>query len=70
MYTANKQQQSDVYTLQSIKTGKYISSLFSDSHNETFKGRSTDDAYTWNTLEAVTKVKEKINYSLIIKVSK
>lgn len=63
MYTTN------VYTLQSIRTGKYISSLFSDGHNETFQGWSFDDCYTWNSLEVVTKIKEEINSCLIIKIN-
>lgn len=68
MYTTNKQQRSDVYTLQSIRTGKYISSLFSDSHNETFDSRSLEGCYTWNSLEAITKIKNQIDLCIIVKI--
>jgi len=57
------------YTLQSMITGRYISSLFSDLHNETFQGRSLNDCYVWNSLEAVTRVKQEIDFSLIVKIN-
>lgn len=57
------------YTLQSIRTGKYISSLFSDKHNDTFNSRSFDGCYTWNSLEAIKKIKDQINFSLIVKIN-
>lgn len=57
------------YTLQSMITGRYISSLFSDLHNETFNSRSTDKCYIWNSLEEVTKIKNQIDLCIIVKIN-
>jgi len=57
-----------MYTLKSIKTGKFISSLFSDGHNETFNGRSLDDCYTWNSLEKITQLKNQFDLCIIVKI--
>lgn len=58
-----------MYTLVSIKTGKYITSLFSDGHNETFQGRLLNDCYVWNSLEVITRVKQEIDLCLIVKIN-
>lgn len=57
------------YTLQSMITGKYISSLFSDSHNETFNTRSINECYTWNSLQIVKDIKNQIDLCIIVKIN-
>lgn len=57
-----------MYTLISMKTGKYIGSLFSDRHNDTFNTRFISEAYTWNSLESVTLEQRRHDNCLIHKV--
>lgn len=45
------------YTLQSTINGNYISNLFNDSHDETFKAKDIKDAYRWNNREIVEKIR-------------
>lgn len=67
MYTTNEQHRRDVYTLQSMKTGKYISRLFEEDHSKSFQG-DADNCYTWSTLEHIQRVQKEIACSLIVKV--
>lgn len=59
------------YTLQSTINGKYISSLFSDSHKETFKATNINDAYKWynrSTVEAIQKTGPRIHDCKIVEI--
>jgi hypothetical protein len=59
------------YTLQSTINGKYISSLFSDSHKETFKAKDIADAYKWynrSTVEDIQKAEPRIQDCKIVEV--
>lgn len=58
-----------MYTLKSIKNGKFLSSLFSDKHNETFNSRSLDDCYTWNSLEKITQLRDELGFCMIVKIN-
>lgn len=49
------------YTLQNSITGKYISSLFSDSIYESFRANRTDDAYVWNNESNAGRVAAEFN---------
>lgn len=56
------------YTLQSMKTGKYINNLFSHGHNAVFRGKDLTDCYTWYSLESVTREKMRHSNCLIVKL--
>lgn len=58
-----------MYTLQSIKNGKFLSSLFSDTHDKTFDSRSLDDCYTWNSLEKITQLRDELGFCMIVKIN-
>lgn len=58
----------EFYTLQSMKTGKYISSLFSHKHNVVFGSKDKYNCYTWYSLEAVTQEKMRHSNCLIVKL--
>lgn len=57
-----------MYTLQSIYTGKYISSLFSDEHKQTFQANTINDAYTWENRDTALKIAIEIGRCRIINV--
>ena len=44
------------FTLQSTINGKYISDLFSDSHEETFQATKIERAYRWKNLSILEKI--------------
>lgn len=45
------------YTLQSTINNKYISDLFSDSHNETFQAKTIADAFRWKDKLVVEQIR-------------
>lgn len=57
-----------MYTIQSYLNGRYISSLFSDSHEDTFAGRSLEDAYTWQDIEAARKIVTETGSCMLVKL--
>lgn len=49
------------YTIKCNRNGKLISSLFSDSLEETFQATSQNDAVVWSSLDDCMKVCDEIN---------
>jgi hypothetical protein len=55
------------YTLKSNINGKYVSSLFSDTHKGRFQAVGHDDAYVWANMDNAHKMKDEIgNCSVVV----
>lgn len=50
-----------LYTIKCNRNGKFISSLFSDSLEDTFSANTASAAYVWNNLEFVMELCDEIN---------
>lgn len=57
------------YTVQSYKNGNYISSLFSNGHEDTFQAKRIEDAYVWNNIEAARKIAIETGCCTLVKLN-
>jgi hypothetical protein len=53
----------EVYTIKSAKTGKYLTSLFSDKHSDTFKAKEfkSGTCYYYNIKQIAEDIAKQLN---------
>lgn len=58
----------EMYTIQSTRNNKFIGSLFSDGHYDTFTEREALTAYAWNSLLDCQAVANDIGQCRVVKI--
>ena len=58
-----------MYTIQSTRNNKFIGSLFSDGHYDTFNERDMFAAYAWNNISDCRAVADDIGECKVVELS-